>query len=236
MSVPASQLRDRSGSLRASGHRLIGIKSALEGIAGSLRLELRRAFHHDLPAPDLELNPRDLKQRISTSVATLRPALQNAVLFLGKALGVTLEEGGVFDAEAERRETSERLRRDVWMFAQIVRAFSSKAQHSPSEDRWAGLYNFQYVREFLSYFRAMGYPLLRSSDYPRFDAFMAAMSGLEDTDLVDPARLEAAIDECVAFYSFLNKLFDDIGKRDELSGVAFDRRAAAASLKLYLGD
>ncbi len=236
MSVPAAQLRERSGSLRASGHRLIGIKSALEGIAGSLRLELRRAFHHDLPAPDHELNPRDLKQRMSSSVATLRPALQNAVLFLGKALGVTLEEGGVFDAEAERRETSERLRRDVWMFAQIVRAFSSKAQHSPAEDRWAGLYNFQYVREFLSYFRAMGYPLLRSSDYPRFDAFMAALSGLEDTDLVDPARLEAAIDECVAFYTFLNKLFDDIGKRDELAGVAFDRRAAASSLKLYLGD
>jgi hypothetical protein len=236
MSVPASQLRDRSGALRISGHRLIGIKSALEGIAGSLRLELRRAFQHDIPAPDEQLNARDFKERVNDSIATLRPALQNAVLFLGKALGVTLEQGGVFDAEAERRETSERLRRDVWMFAQIVRAFSSKAQHSPAEDRWAGLYNFQYVREFLSYFRAMGYPLLRSSDYPRFDAFMAALSGLEDTDLVDPARLEAAIDECMAFYTFLTQLFDDIGKRDELVGVAFDRRAAAGALKLYLGD
>jgi hypothetical protein len=236
MSVPASQLRERSTSLRASGHRLIGIKSALEGIAGSLRLELRRAFQHDLPATQVELSAKDFRQRVNDSVTTLRPALQNAVLFLGKALGVTLEEGGVFDAEAARRETSERLRRDVWMFAQIVRAFSSKAQHSPTEDRWAALNNFQYVREFLSYFRAMGYPLLRSSDYPRFDAFMAALSGLEDTDLVDPARLEAAIDECMAFHGFLTKLFDDISKRDELVGVAFDRRAAAGSLKLYLGD
>jgi len=236
MSVQAGQLRERSASLRVSGHRLIGIKSALEGIAGSLRLELRRAFQHDLPAPDTELSSKEFKQRVNDSVSTLRPALQNAVLFLGKALGVTLEEGGVFDAEAERRETSERLRRDVWMFAQIVRAFSSKAQHSPAEDRWAGLYNFQYVREFLSYFRAMGYPLLRSSDYPRFDAFMSALSGLEDTDLVDPARLEAAIDECMAFHTFLNQLFDDIGKRDELVGVPFDRRGAAGALKLYLGD
>jgi hypothetical protein len=236
MSVPASRIRERSPSLRAMGHRLIGIKSALEGIAGSLRLELRRAFQHDLPAPDLELNIKDFRQRVGASVTTLRPALQNAVLFLGKALGVALEEGGVFDAEAEQRETSERLRRDVWMFAQIVRAFSSKAQHSPAEDRWAALYNFQYVREFLAYFRAMGYPLLRATDYPRFDSFMAALSGLEDTDLVDPARLEAAIDECMAFHGFLIKLFDDISRRDELAGVAFDRRAAAAALKLYLGD
>jgi hypothetical protein len=236
LSVPASQLRERSMHLRASGHRLIGIKSALEGIAGSLRLELRRAFQHDLPAAEAELPLKEFRQRVNDSVATLRPALQNAVLFLGKALGVTLEEGGVFDAEAARRETSERLRRDVWMFAQIVRAFSSKAQHSPTEDRWAALYNFQYVREFLAYFRAMGYPLLRASDYPRFDAFMAALSGLEDTDLVDPARLEAAIDECMAFYGFLNQLFDDISKRDELASVTFDRRAAAGALKLYLGD
>jgi hypothetical protein len=236
MTVPAAQLHARSASLRASGHRLIAIKSALEGIAGSLRLELRRAFQHDVPAPSADHSARDFKQRVTESIEILRPALQNAILFLGKALGVTLEEGGVFDAEAARRETSERLRRDVWMFAQIVRAFSSKAQHSPSEDRWAALDNFQYVREFLAYFRAMGYPLLRSSDYPRFDAFMAALSGLEDTDLVDPARLEAAIDECVAFHGFLSKLFEDIGKRDELAGVTFDRRAAAASLKLYLGD
>jgi hypothetical protein len=236
LSVPASQIRERTTSLRASGYRLIGIKSSLEGIAGSLRLEMRRAFQHDIPAPDQELTLKEFKQRVNGSIANLRPALQNAVLFLGKALGVTLEEGGVFDDQAARRENSERLRRDVWMFAQIVRAFSSKAQHSPSEDRWAAVYNFQYVREFLAYFHAMGYPLLRSNDYPRFDAFMAALSGLEDTDLVDPARLEAAIDECVAFHGFLNQLFEAISKRDDLRDVPFDRRDAAASLKLYLGD
>jgi hypothetical protein len=122
------------------------------------------------------------------------------------------------------------------MFAQIVRAFSTKAQHSPTEDRWAGLYNFQYVREFLAYFRTMGYPLLRASDYPRFDAFMGAMGRLQDTDLVVPTRLEQAIDECVAFHGFLVRLFDDISKRDVLDGVPFDRRAAAAALRLYLGD
>jgi hypothetical protein len=95
---------------------------------------------------------------------------------------------------------------------------------------------FQYVREFLAYFRAMGYPLLRAADYPRIDLFMAAMTRLEDTDLVDPARLEDAIDECVAFHGFLSQLFEDISKRDELSGTTFDRRAAAAALRLYLGD
>jgi hypothetical protein len=236
MRVPAGDLRARAAGMRASGHRLIGIKSALEGVAGKVRLELRRAFQHDLPEPSATLAPAEFFRALAASMDNLRPALQNAVLFLGRSLGVSLEEGGVFDHQAARRETSERLRRDVWMFAQIVRAFSTKAQHSPAEDRWAPAYNFHYVREFLAYFRTMGYPLLRAGDYPRIDAFMAAMTGLEDTDLVDPGRIEAAIDECVAFHGFLNQLFEDIGKRDELAGVPFDRRAAAGALKLYLGD
>jgi hypothetical protein len=234
MRVPAKELVARIPTLRASGHHLIGIKSALEGIAGSLRLELRRAFQHDLPEPGA--NPGEFRKALTVTVENLRPALQNSILFLGKALGVSLEHGGVFDDHAARRETSERLRRDVWMFAQIVRAFSSKAQHSPTEDGWAPVQGFQYVREFLAYFRAMGYPLLRAADYPRIDLFMAAMTRLEDTDLVDPARLEDAIDECVAFHGFLTRLFEDISKRDELSGIDFDRRAAASALKLYLGD
>jgi hypothetical protein len=235
MRVPAKELQQRITTLRAAGHHLIGIKSALEGIAGSLRLELRRAFQHDLPEPG-GASSSDFKRALAVTIANLRPALQNSILFLGKALGVSLEHGGVFDDQAARRETSERLRRDVWMFAQIVRAFSSKAQHSPAEDGWAPVQGFQYVREFLAYFRAMGYPLLRAADYPRIDLFMAAMTRLEDTDLVDPARLEDAIDECVAFHGFLTRLFEDISKRDELSGVVFDRREAAVALKLYLGD
>ncbi|MBX3129222.1 MAG: hypothetical protein KF718_21065 [Polyangiaceae bacterium] len=234
--TPASRLLEQSSHLRASGHRLLGIKSALEGIAGSLRLEVRRVFQHDLPSPEGMLGDAELHAALLTASSSLRPALRNAILFLGKALGVALEEDGVFDDHAAARETSERLRRDVWMFAQIVRAFATKAQYSPAEDRWAPVYNFQYVREFLSYFRAMGYPLLRATDYPRFDAFIRAMTRLQDTDLVDPNRLEEAIDECVAFHSFLMQLFEDISRRDALADVPFDRRAAAGALKLYISD
>jgi hypothetical protein len=234
--VPAAEIPVRASELRGTAHRLLAIRSALEGIAANLRLEMRRAFQHDLPSPDQLPSTLELRRALESTLGNLRPALRNAILFLGKTLGVSLDEGGVFDDHTARRESSERLRRDVWMFAQIVRAFSTKARHSPAEDRWAPVHSFEYVREFLAYFRAMGYPLLRATDYPRFDAFLDALSHLEDTDLVDPTRLENAIDECVAFTSFLEQLFDSISRREELGGIPFDRRAAAASLRLYLGD
>jgi hypothetical protein len=197
---------------------------------------MRRAFHHDLPAPDSLPPSGDVRGGLVGAVGALRPALRNMVLFLGKALGVSLEVDGVFDDQAARRETAERLRRDVWMFAQIVRAFTAKARQSPGEDRWAAVHGFAFVREFLAYFRALGYPLLRSTDYPRFDAFMRAMGRLEDSDLVDPERLQSALAECLAFHGFLQELFDGISRRDILQGVPFDRRGAAAALRLYLGD
>lgn len=234
--VDAQSIGAEAASLRAHGHRLIAIKSALEAISGNLRLEMRRAFLYDLPAPDSRPADTQRRQHLLTTCDNLRPALRNSILFLGKSLGASLEEQGVFDDQAARRETSERLRRDVWMFGQIVRAFYTKAQYSEADDRWTAANNFHYVREFLTYFRAMGYPLLRSTDYPRFDAFIMAMSRLGDTDLVDPLRLERAIDECMAFHGYLQQLFDDISKRDVLEGVAFDRRAAAQALRLYLGD
>lgn len=232
----ARELLNRADGLRAIGHRLIGIRGSLEGIAANLQLEMRRVYQHELPPLDEVRAESETAGVLDSAIKCLRPALRNALLFLGKALGVTLDDREVFDDQAAFRETSERLRRDVWMFAQILRAFAAKAQHSPTDDRWAALTSFQYVREFLTYFRAMGYPVLRVADYPRFDAFLGAIGHLQDTDLLDPSRLENAIDECVAFHSYLQQLFEDISKRSVLSGVPFDRRAAAAALRLYLGE
>ncbi|HEY6729228.1 MAG TPA: hypothetical protein VI197_34695 [Polyangiaceae bacterium] len=235
LQVPAAHIKGRAAEFRANGVRMLDIKSALEAIAGNLRLEMRRAFQQHLAPPSVRQSIPEMRGALQATITDLRPALRNPILFLGKALGVSLEEGRVFDDLSARRETSERLRRDVWMFAQIVRAFATKAQHSPTDDRWTAVFSFEFVREFLAYFRAMGYPLLRATDYPRFDAFLSAMEALGDTELVDPTRLDKAIQECIAFHEFLIELFENISRRDVLNGVPFDRRAAASTLALYLG-
>jgi hypothetical protein len=235
--VTASEMRTQHDQIFAEGHRLIGVRRALETIAATLRLEMRRTFEHDLPSPDAGVPVDDLKARFFATVRNVRPAIQNAILFLAKSLGSRLDEGGVFDEVEARRISSERLRRDVWIFSQILRAFSLKATHAnAADDRWAGAASFQFVREFLNYFRAMGYPLLRGSDYPRFDAFLEAMAGLDDTDLLDPTRLSHATEEAQAFQGFLEELFGQISQREELHEVPFDRKAAAVALKLYLGN
>jgi hypothetical protein len=237
LSVAAPDLPASYQRFLAEGHRLMSVKATLEGIAANVRLEMRRALDHEFPGAGDAPAPQVLRAAVQRTTQSLRPALQNAVLFLARSLGARLDARGVFDDDAARRVLSERLRRDVWMFGRIVRAFSDKARAATAgEDRWAGVSPLQFVREFMAYFRSMGYPLLRVADYPRVDAFLAAMARLEDGDLLEPSRMRVAVDEAERFHAFLQDLFVAIGKRDELAGVPFDRRAAAESLKLYLGD
>jgi hypothetical protein len=237
LSVPAPEIVHRYEDLLGEGHRLLAIKAALDGISANVRLEMRRAFEHDLPRPESMTSFDQLRTSTRHVLANLRPALQNLVLFFGKALGARLEEHGVFDDEAARRVLSDRLRRDVWMFAQIVRAVTQKMRAvSHQGEGWGGASRLGFVSEFLVYFRAMGYPLLRASDYPRVDAFLTAMTALADDDLLDPVRLGAALEECERFHAFLSELFEKIGQRGELRGTNFDRRSAAEALRLYLGD
>jgi len=234
---PARELAARYEALREEGHRLVHLKATFGGIAANLRLELRRAFEHELPAPDAGRTESELRASVSRVIGTLRPALQNAILVLGKVLGERLDEHGVFDDALARRELSKRLRRDIWMFAQILRAFGAKARALPeAEERWAGASSLQFVREFLQYFQAMGYPLLRAADYPRFDPFLRALSALQESDLTSPDRLSDAVHEAEEFTVFLSDLFERISEREELKNQPFDRRDAAIALKLYLGD
>jgi hypothetical protein len=235
--VTSEQLTRHYESLLAEGHRLLSIKATFEGVSANLRLEMRRVFEHDVSAPELAPSAEQLRTALRALSGNLRPALQNVVLFLGKALGARLDEQGVFDDSAAKRLLSERLRRDVWMFAQIVRAFAHKARTvQAGEHGWNGIPPLQFVREFLTYFKAMGYPLLRASDYPRFDSFLSAMSRLEESDLYDATKLGHAMVECERFHDFLTELFSQLGNRVELTDAPFDRRGAAEALRLYLGD
>ncbi len=233
--VSADDIEAEERRLLALGNHLLDLRAALETIGSMLRLELRRIFEHDVSPPETGASRDEVRQQALGVARNLRPSLQNAVLSLAKSLGQVLDGRGVFREEDAARLSSDRLRRDVWMFSHVLRAFCDKARAVGQRDAGWQSASFQFVREFLRYFRAMGYPLLRGSDYPRFDAFLDAMAGVESMSLLDDERLASALDEALAFKDFLDALFRQIGARAELRDVPFDRKAAALALRLYLG-
>ena len=233
--VPAAEIRDQTDALADEARRLGRLRATLESLAAALRVELRRTFEHELPAPDADFDEGELSAQLVVAMASLRAFLEHAIETVVAELApeAPLVLG---QPEAARRFASARLRRDIWMFRQILKAFVAKAEASEGEtDRWAGVASFRFVREFLSHFRAIGYQLVRGSDYPRLDAFLASLDALRDVDLLERAPLEATVAECRSFLGYLDVLFEQISRREELAGEPFDKRAAAEHLRLYLG-
>ena len=235
LSVHAVEIADRRPALEDEIRSLSTLRNALETVANGLRVDLRKVYAHDLPGPSDGVAGAELSPQIVIAAASLRASIHHSLSALCRVLAPGRPTPQLARDREARRAASERLRREVWMFMQILRAFIAKAQAGGGDhDRWVGAASFQFVRDFLSHFRAIGYQLVRSNDYERLDAFLAALGVLRDIDLLEAGHLEAAVDECRRFYTFLEELFTEIGNRKELAGVAFDRKDATETLKIYL--
>jgi len=236
LAVRASDVVAHGATLAEQARSLAGLRGVLDSIASTLRVEVRKAFERDLTAPDARVADAELAPQLVVVAAQLRAALQHSVHMLCAELrpGEPLPELAV-DVSG-RRAASERLRREVWMFGQILRAFNAKAGAAQgTTDKWVGAGSFQFVREFLGHFRAIGYQLVRMSDYERLDPFLASLEVLRDVDLLDPALMAVATRECVDLHAYLEQLFGQVSRRAELANSPFDKKDAAETLRIYLG-
>jgi hypothetical protein len=227
---------ERYAILASDFDQLKSLRELLGSMGNQLRLELRRVYEQHLPAlADVE-SKEDLNQAIAQATGSMKSFLQNAIVLLAREFDSTADGERLFTDFTSARNRSDRLRRDIWMFQQILRAFITKARGSAdAADQWTGLNTFRFVREFVSYFKSMGYQLLRYSDYERFDGFMGLVDRLRDGDVLEVQRLSQVIDECEDFHSYLGQMFEAVSRREELKGVEFDRREAAKTLMLFLG-
>jgi hypothetical protein len=236
LQVGAQRVRESHAELADIAGSLVALRSTLETCASTLRIEVRKTFERGLPAIDSGESLGDLGPQIVVASAGLRATIHNAIHTLCTEMNPGREVPELALGFEARKAASERLRRDVWMFGQILRAFLAKARAAEANpNRWEAHTSFGFVREFLRHFRAIGYQLLRRSDYRRLEPFLEVLEGLRDVDLLDRAQLEQAIAECDALFKYLESLFQNVSQRTELKDVPFDRHAAADTLRIYLG-
>ena len=236
LTVHAVEIAERRPVLEREARWLSGVRNTLETIANALRVDMRKVFVHDLPPPSGGVLGTELAAPLLLATASIRASIHHSIVALFRVLLPNRAPPELAHDAAGRRAEGERLRREIWMFMQILRAFIAKAHASQGEtDRWAGAASFQFVRDFLTHFRAIGYQLVRSNDYERIDPFIEVLEELRDVDLLRSGRLEAAVRECHSFYEFLEKLFGEVSQRAELQGSTFDRKDATETLKIYLG-
>ncbi|MDJ0762082.1 MAG: hypothetical protein QNJ97_03760 [Myxococcota bacterium] len=233
--LDATALTNHFQALEGEFRSLKSLRELLGSIGDQLRLEQRKLFDLELDAIDTLKNLDAFSDAVSTAIAPFRAFIQNAIVLLALEFDPMLSGSRMFSDLSPSGLHSERLRRDIWMFQQILRAFIEKAKSSSKfADKWSGKNTFHFVHEFVSYFRSMGYQLLRYSDYERLDNFMSLVDRLREGDVLEVQRLEQVVATCEDFQSFLLQAFDAVDKRSDLADRPFDRKEAVTTLKLVL--
>ncbi len=228
-------LHDRFDRLYDEYRQLRSLKELLASMGDQLRLEQVKIYEQQLPSASSITSWDQLRHRVGPALTSLRAFLQNAIVLLAGEFEPNLEGGVLFNDFVSAAERSRRLRRDIWMFRMILRAFIEKTKGSyRTTDQWSEMTTFRFVREFVGYFRSMGYQLLRYSDYAEFDKFMTLVDRLREGDVLEVQRISNVIAACEDFMIFLDKTFEAVGKREELAGIPFDKKEAALTLKLFL--
>ena len=235
MAHPSSRLSRDFSRLMHRGAHLVSLRATFANLAHALSLDLKRIFHDILPNAN-ELHGHNAQPgRIAEATRSLSGTLEHSLQSLSAEICPGAPLPRLSAQRGADRARSERLRREIWMFQQVLRAFIAKARAgTDASDTWAPGGSFGFIQEFLRHFRAIGLQLILISDFDRIATFLDALENLRDPDLHDARRLELVTQECALFLEYLNTLFAEVSKRSVLQGVPFDREGAAQTLKMHL--
>jgi hypothetical protein len=157
-------------------------------------------------------------------------AIKDAVGAIAQSMNPDLTRHALFEDDAARLETSERLRRDLWCFREMCQLTAKSLEGPSSKSSPVGS-----LRRFATEFRDVGYQLLRHSDRELFDRFLDLVEGWtaregEPTQL----RMQRLRDDCRRFAEILEKALEAVNKRTELLKVPIDEQAYADLLARHL--
>lgn len=235
MTLSAQEIIEAAPGLKADYKVLRELGSTLRAVGDQLNLQVRRTFEHSLPLLSEMLASDEMATTLSEALRELREFLMHSVIAVAQVFKPALTGEQVFDDFVGSRADAVRMRRDTWMFSQILRGFLAKAAAAPeTANRWMGNSSYRFVREFITYFRNLGYHLIRVSSYERFNEFMKQVESLSATEVIDQDAVEVFVYECEAFQSYLLSTFESLDESVMLADLPFDRHGAAVTLRLYL--
>jgi hypothetical protein len=173
-------------------------------------------------------------ERASLDVA--RDALSEGAKAAASALAQAVEPSStaaeLFDGQRARRERAERLRRDLWLATQLLRACQDDLFPAMKSEQTRAFESVTALARFARDFKQVGYYLLRSGDHEPFDRFFQALEAL-NTAAPSPARDRHLYLECRRFLGIVERGHALVCRRAELLDSPIDEAAFQADLLRY---
>jgi hypothetical protein len=183
------------------------VRDTLDGTAYALRMELRKAFEHELSGVCELRQPLQVFSHTESAHGLLRDCLQQSAVALARCFDETVEGGQLFPVFRTKLEQSLALRHDLWQLVQHVR----QAAPDPAAQ------TASLILSRLKAFEEGSLRLLMYKDREPFERFVE-----EAETAADPAELAAVLHR---FEPFLETLFGQVNMRAVLADHPFDPHA-----------
>lgn len=172
-----------------------GVSDTLDGTAYAMRMELRKAFEHELAGVCQLRHPLQVFARVENAHGLLRDCFQQSVVALAQCFDPSIEGGQLFPIFRAKLDQSLALRADLWKLVRFVRGCPREAEAlDPAR-----------VLERLRAFEEGSLRLLMYKDREPFERFVE-----EAESAHDGAELAAVLHRLEAF---LETLFGQVNMR-----------------------
>ncbi len=203
----ASSKRHKAGALKVARELQRESERVIKGLAG----------------------PEKAPQAALDAAVELTQIFRKQIVTLARALESGLSGEDLFPRLVSVEETAQRLRKDLWVFAEVCRAAEGTFRDPSKVDPSSAL---EAIKAYLEYFQEVSYQFLRYGDYEAFDRFYARVHELEAVPEGPGARGRFA-DDLKAFTQVAETSASAVSRRAELIGKKFDRAEAEALLGLF---
>ena len=184
-----------------------GASEILDGTAYAVRMELRKAFEHELTGLCSVRQPPQLFAKVENATGLLRDCYQQSVVALAHSFEPTLDGGTLFRTFTTKLEQSLELRRELWKLVLLIARASADGHEPPAT----------LVLEAMSAFGEGPQRYLMYKDWEALERF---------TEEIDSARDAGELSRTLhRFEAYLETLFGQVNMRAVIADHPFDPKS-----------
>jgi hypothetical protein len=181
-----------------------GASEILDGTAYAVRMEMRKAFEHELTGLCSVRQPPQLFAKVENAAGLLRDCYQQSVVALAQSFDPSIDGAALFRSFRTKLEQSLELRRELWGLVRLVRRASEEGGSPPATR----------VLEAIAAFGEGGQRYLMYKDWEALERF---------AEEIDSARGAGELSRTLhRFEAYLETLFGQISMRAVLADRPFD--------------
>ena len=185
-----------------------GASEILDGTAYAVRMELRKAFEHELTGLCSVRQPPQLFAKVENAAGLLRDCYQQSVVALAQSFDPETDGARLFQSFRTKLEQSLELRRELWRLVVLVRRESTAGGAPPATEVLAQLAAFgEGAQRYLMY-----------KDWEALERF---------AEEIDAARDAGELSRTLhRFAAYLETLFGQVNMRAVLADRPFDPKSS----------